>query len=63
MLSNDLVVHLRRWGVRRDADMRAQLLVVTALGLVHDVMIRLSGPQRARAKRETVRLLVAALPG
>ena len=61
MMTTELAGHLRRWGVRRSADLRARLTVVAALALVHDVIMRLPSAQRATARRETVQLLVGLL--
>ena len=62
MIAADVAVHLRRWGYRRSTKLRAQLMVVAALRLVHDIVIRIpSGPARQQARAETERLIAAAV--
>src|SRR5262245_58368531 len=60
-LAGDLAGHLRRWGHGDGARLRARLVVVMALRLVHDVAIRTEpGAARRRVAREIARLVCAA---
>lgn len=62
LLVTDTASHLRRWGRRRQTRLRARILVVTALRLVHDIVIRAPvGAARTRAEAEVARLLTASI--
>jgi AcrR family transcriptional regulator len=59
-LSNETAVQLRRWGHRRGAELRARILVITALALIHELIIQIPpGRERTRAQREVERFLTA----
>ena len=58
--ARQVAVQLRRFGVRRDAPIRAHVLVVAALAAVHELVIQVPhGARRTRAER-AVRDLVAS---
>jgi len=53
--------HLRRWGHRGGVDIRARVIVITALRLVHDLAIRTPpGSRRDRVRREIIRMIAVA---
>ncbi len=57
-LTGEVAHHLRRWGLRRQSDVRAQVVVVATLRLVHDLAIRTPpGGQRDHVHREITRLV------
>lgn len=60
-LAKDARWHLHRWGHRRGIQLRSQVLVVSAIRLVHDVAIRTPpGRRRERVRDEIVRSVAAA---
>ena len=55
---------LRRWGHREGTEMRARILVIATLRLVHDVAIRAPrGRIRTRARNEITRMVEAVIAG
>jgi hypothetical protein len=57
-LSHEVAFHLRRFGQREDTAMRARVLVVATLSLVHEVVLPLpKGMRRRLAATEVVRLV------
>ena len=61
-LAAEVQFHLRRWGHRSDTDLRARVIVITGLRLVHDLAIRTPpGRPRARVRTEMTRAIAAML--
>ena len=62
-MTGELAAHMRRWGVRGDRRLRAQVIVVAAVRLVHDLAVRAQrGDDRDRVRREIVRLVACSIP-
>ena len=63
-LATEVAFQLRRWGQRSGTNLRARVLVVSALRLVHDLAIRTPpGAARRRCCREIAHVLSAAIAG
>jgi hypothetical protein len=61
-LDRDVAWLLRQWGSSRKAALRAHLSVVTALSLVHEVVIQMPpGRRRSNAAAEVARVLAASI--
>jgi AcrR family transcriptional regulator len=59
-LATETRFHLRRWGHRAGVDVRARVVVVAAVRLVHDIAIRTPpGRRRDRIRGEIVRTVAA----
>jgi AcrR family transcriptional regulator len=59
-LAREVAFHLRRWGDRGPVELRARVIVVAALRLVHDLAVRTApGRDRARTRDEITHLLAA----